>query len=183
MSFNQFLMIALIVVMIGVFQYLAITGRQKVSDILVRNGFHADYIRAGGHFKTGVAIDVKNNGVAILRPMFRDPVLLDFSEIIAVEIRRNEQTIERTNRKRQLAGAAVGKVVFGNVGAVVLGVTASKRHETEVKKLSLLVFSSDFDVPCTEIVFHSGGSSALNVAERELNEWYGRFLAIVKNGE
>jgi hypothetical protein len=112
------------------------------------------------------------------------------SDIVQVEVKSNGITLQTTNRGSQALGALVGDLVFGPVGFVVGALTGSKRTREKIKTLSLLVFTTDLQHPCYEIVFFShwgGGFDPSNLfvtsAANKLNLWRGRLLAVIRAGE
>lgn len=158
--------------------------RDKLMATLRRSGFEPRYIKYAGDLTNGLAIDPENEGVAILRPFGKEPVLLDYSEIISVEMMIDrasvQKTIQKTNRGSQLVGAAVGGAVFGKMGAAVGGLSGSKRSETRssesVTNRSLVIFTSDMEMPSAEIKFSSW-------SESEFYDWYGRLSAAIRIAE
>ena len=163
---------------------LHVRKREKLMEAFRRAGFDPRYIKYAGDFTNGLAIDPKNEGVAILRPFGKMPVILDYSEIISVEMMVDktsiQKTIQKTNRGSQLVGAAVGGAVFGKMGAAVGGLSGSKRSETrgseKVTKRSLVIFTSDMEMPSAEIQFSSW-------SEQEFYDWYGRISAVIRLAE
>ncbi|MBP2444005.1 hypothetical protein [Rhizobium leguminosarum] len=158
------------------------TARQK--GRLSSSDFNADVIHGSTFGHLGVAIDGNNRKFAILNGE-QAPKVLDFSQLTAVEVYRDGQSISKTNRGSQVAGAAVGALLLGPAGLLLGGLTGSKKAVDTIKKLSLLVYVSDFVTPVYEIVFHqhfgTGGTKAsdLTTTMGQLNSWHGRFQAIL----
>ncbi|MDD3181707.1 MAG: hypothetical protein PHD48_02740 [Alphaproteobacteria bacterium] len=111
-----------------------------------------------------------------------------FSSVLSVEIVKNGESLQKTNRGSQAAGAVVGAVLLGPIGLLLGGVTGSKRSVEKVKKLSLSIFTKNLENPLIEICFldskngHSPDSSIVKGAVEDLNNWYGRFQAVVSAG-
>lgn len=107
-----------------------------------------------------------------------------FSQLVDVQIERNGSALELTNRGSQMVGAAVGGAVFGIAGAIIGGLSGSKRHIERIKRLSLKVYTNDPHEPVIDIVFFEdpqgldADGPMLPYISEELEQWYGRFLTI-----
>lgn len=114
------------------------------------------------------------------------------SSIISCEILEDDVRLAYVNRGSQLAGIAVGGILLGGVGAVIGGLSASKRSINNVSKVILRFMTDDFERPKHDIVlldwsFSKKGlkrdgmlyRAALETAEL----WHGRVTAMMKAGE
>ncbi len=132
-----------------------------------------------------LAIDPTTERIVLIRNA-REMMVYGFDEIVSVEIARDGQSLQRTNRGSQVMGAAVGAALLGPVGLLVGGVTGSRRTTEKVKHLSLKVYTNDVHCPVQEIVFFhqsaglSPDSAQVRLAAQQLDEWYGRFLTILR---
>ena len=112
--------------------------------------------------------------------------------IISCEILEDDVQLAYVNRGSQLAGIAVGGILLGGVGAVIGGLSASKRNINNVSKVILRFLTDDFERPKHDIVlldwsFSKKGlkrddmlyRSALETAEL----WHGRVTAMMKAEE
>jgi len=138
----------------------------------------------------GVAIDANRREI-----LLADEATLrrfTMSSIISCEILEDDVRLAYVNRGSQLAGIAVGGILLGGVGAVIGGLSASKRSTNNVSKVILRFMTDDFDRPKHDIVlldwsFSKKGlkrdgmlyRAALETAEL----WHGRVTAMMKAGE
>lgn len=76
-------------------------------------------------------------------------------ELLSCELVVDNEVITRTSRPSQLAGAAVGGLIFGKTGAVVGGLTGKKRSRNKARSIKLLLMLDDPDNPTDEVVFDS----------------------------
>ncbi|HEX8534343.1 MAG TPA: hypothetical protein VF662_09255 [Allosphingosinicella sp.] len=76
-----------------------------------------------------------------------------WSAINSVEIEKNGQSIQQTNRGSQVMGAAVGAVLLGPLGLLVGGLTGSKRQRERVSDLSLKILIDERSEPVHRISF------------------------------
>lgn len=117
------------------------------------------------------------------------PRLYGFDQLVAVDVERDGLSLQKTNRGSQMLGAAVGGALLGPVGLLLGGLTGSKRQDERVKRLSLKLFTSDLHTPVTEVVFFDSVSgeksdnAVVKQAARLLDEWHGRFRAILQGNE
>ena len=105
-----------------------------------------------------------------------------FRDIVSVEACKNGVTHTKTNRGSQLAGAAIGKMLFGNTGMLIGGQTGSTTASERVKHLSLKVYVRDVAQPVREICIYRGKAVELTnrsfiKCAQDLDEWYGRIRA------
>ena len=78
-----------------------------------------------------------------------------YSDIVSVAIHEDEDIIQNTttSRSSQVAGVAVGGVLFGAAGAVVGGLSGetTTTSKKEVKKITIKIIVNDIDNPVFEI--------------------------------
>ena len=138
----------------------------------------------------GVAIDASRREI-----LLADEATLrrfTMSSIILCEILEDNVRLAYVNRGSQLARVTVGGILLGGVGAVVVGLSASKRSINNVSKVILRFTTDDFERPKHDIVlldwsFSKKGlkrdgllyRAALETAEL----WHGRVTAMMKAAE
>ena len=109
-----------------------------------------------------------------------DPKSVGFADIVGAEIIKDDQSITQTNRTSQLAGAAIGAVAFGGVGAILGGLSGSSRSRQNVKSISIRIELEHNEVlgfTCTFFRAISGkgespGSPEVVKQAEEANRWY-----------
>ena len=139
---------------------------------------------------TGVAIDKGRREFLLVDE--GSPRRFRLSSIVSCEIVEDGVQLASTDRGSQLAGIAVGGMLAGGVGAVIGGLSGSRRSTSYVKKVFLRFITDDFDRPNHDIVLldrsydktgverdHSDYKEALETAEL----WHGRVLAMLNAGE
>ena len=112
--------------------------------------FEADDVYVSDQNLGGVAIDLKR----------REILLTDAEEfrrftvpsIVSCEILEDDVQLAYANRGSQLAGVAVGGILLGGVGAVIGGLSGSKRSVSKVRKMILRLVTDDFQNPNHDIV-------------------------------
>jgi hypothetical protein len=152
--------------------------------------FSSSIAYKGASCKNAVAIDIEREKiVTILNPLKirsleTKPSVISFTDLLSVEVFRDDASVTKTNRGSQLAGAAVGGVLLGPAGLLLGGLSGSKRNEAKVKTLSLKLYTNDIVRPVQEIFFFDGGSVGIDASQlssqlNDLDQWYGRFKAII----
>jgi hypothetical protein len=64
---------------------------------------------------------------------------ISFSQIVEVEVIRDDESITKTNRGSQFAGAAVGALALGGLGAVIGGLSGTKTTNKKVKNIHIKI--------------------------------------------
>lgn len=93
-----------------------------------------------------------------------------WSDINAVEIEKNGQSIQQTNRGSQVMGAAVGAILLGPLGLLMGGMSGSKRQRERVNELSLKVMIDDRSAPVHRIMLFRMKGSGVDAKSRQLSE-------------
>lgn len=132
--------------------------------------------------KTGLALD----------PVRRKALTLPYGSILeganisAVEVVRDDFSLQKTNRGSQLAGAAIGGVVLGPVGLILGGVTGSKRTEEKTKEVVLRIYTNDLMRPFQDITFYRNPNGAtsddsfLRSQVKEMEYWHGALKMLMQ---
>lgn len=138
----------------------------------------------------GVAIDANRRELLLVdeATLRRFPI----SSIVSCEILEDDVSLAYVNRGSQLARVAVGGVLLGGVGAIIGGLSASKRKINNVRKVILRFMTDDFDRPKHDVVlldwsFSKKGLKRDGMLYRKALEtaelWHGRVIAMMKSGE
>lgn len=185
-------LILLALIVVGVIQGNAqIKAESDAADARKRwlqqaKDFSAAVMYGGTGDNPGIAIDTARKKFAII-PRHGQPRVFEFEQLIAVEIERNGDSIQKTNRGSQVLGSAVGGILLGPLGILMGGVTGSKRTSETIKKLSLKLYTNNLVAPVVDVPFFNSPKgvspehSAAKTAATDLDQWYGRFRTIVAN--
>lgn len=76
-----------------------------------------------------------------------------FAQLAAVEVVENGATVSTTNRGSQLAGAAIGGLALGGVGALIGGLSGSRTTRHKIASVVLKVTVDDLHHPVHSITF------------------------------
>ena len=181
--------LAVVCVAIG-FILLAIQSKARSSlrkdalDWMSNTGFH-DFVIA---FQPGDAIGVDYDTKRVALSSSGANHILNFADIISVEVAEDGATTSKTNRGGQVAGAAIGAIALGGVGAIIGGLSASSTTKQKVSKVTINIITSSRDCPFFEIKVYSDqavekGGLVYNHVTKDLMPWYGRLRAVMESAE
>lgn len=115
-------------------------------------GEHAGWdIYKSAHDRGILALDHEGRRIAV--GTVASHIERSWSDISAVEVEKNGQSIIQTNRGAQVMGAAVGAVLLGPLGLLVGSFSGSKRQKQRVNELSLKILIDDRRAPVHRITF------------------------------
>ena len=129
------------------------TRTQKEQSIMDRQSKISNYQPTQKFYINNKVISIDENSHKLAISDEQNDYVIDFSDIIESEIVENESSITKTSRSSQLGGALVGGVLAGGVGAVVGGLSGSKRSETAVNRISLKIVVNNLQHPNHSIDF------------------------------
>lgn len=177
--------IGIIVLLVVASQNAAVNAEgqaAKVRSLQQIDGFNPAIVYEGLPSAYGVALDPASSKLAIIIPSAK-PRLYHFSQIVAAEVVQDDKTITTTQGKVDTKGAALATLLAGPVGGLMVGASTSSTStsSTLVTKLAIKLFINDLHSPCFEIPFSMGIPGSLKAAEdlKLLDQWYGRFRAII----
>lgn len=173
--------IILIVVAMALFLSISNARTGSIKGRLIDSKFGGEhYISPWDYSFIGLNFDNQSIGLG------KDASLAisNFSQIIKVDLLRNDQTTTSTDRGSLLTRAVVGGVLLGGVGAVVGAVTAKTHSTSELSKISLRVIteSGSYTILFLNLgnTSSAGHSSAISSASSEADRFYGLVLKAMK---
>lgn len=138
----------------------------------------------GSNRLVGIAIDRASSRVCLIDGETKR--YIDSNDLIESEVLIDGKTVTKTSRASQFAGAAVGAVLLGGVGAIIGGLSGKTSTEQQAKGVKLRVVVNDIDNPFHVIDFiemNNTGSTRPNVAVSEATEWHELLSTIIKINE
>ena len=166
---------------------------KSLDKALTQNNFIADDSYLSDDYLSGIAINKNQNKIAILnRKNTQDDFnfhLIDFKDIIESAIIENDETITKTSKGAAIGGAIVGGVLAGGVGAVVGGLSGTKKSKQSALKLTLSLTIDDLTNPTYEINFLNSNIAIPKDSEiyhkiyTEINKWHKTISVILKRNE
>ncbi|OBU50141.1 hypothetical protein [Stenotrophomonas maltophilia] len=110
--------------------------------------------------------------------------LIPYSAVMSADVEEDGTVVSSASRGSQLAGAAVGGVLLGGVGAVVGAMTGSRKETRTVQRVVLKIGIEDVVSPLLSVTFQSlpGPSDGVihKVAIQQCKEWQARLEAVMR---
>lgn len=91
------------------------------------------------------AIDENNEKIALVTQTAK--YVVNFSDIIGVELIEDGSTISKKSTGRTIGGAIVGGVLAGGTGTIVGGLSGSSTQKSKVSSVSVKIMLRSFDNP------------------------------------
>ena len=156
--------------------------KQKISEVEDFNP--TDTYISDKNF-AGIAIDAGRRQIVLATPERAQKFTT--SSIIACEVLQDDAQLAYANRGSQLVGVAVGGVLLGGVGAVIGGLSGSKRNISNVKKITLRFVTDDFHNPNHDVVLFDFPDKGLEpdhllckAALKTADLWHSRMRALMQ---
>lgn len=132
-----------------------------------------------GGKSVGISIDQQRNKVALLSPYSKS--IVNASQLISVEICVDSDTLIHTSKTSLIGGAAIGGLLTGGFGAVVMALGAKKKQESKVKSVELKILMSGTSTPIHRISFFDlRDSGSASSALREVSEWHDLLTVMIR---
>lgn len=132
----------------------------------------------------GLAIDDQSKQVCLING--ESLKIIKYSDIIESEIIAGGDTITKTSRSSQFAGAAVGGLLLGGVGAVIGGLSGKTVTKQDIKDVWLKLIINDTSNPIYVIDFietRNGQKTDSKIALKEAQKWHALVSVIIKQAE
>ena len=111
----------------------------------------------------------------------------DFRDILSVEIVEDGHTITKTSRSSQVAGAILGGIVAGGVGAVIGGLSGQTSSHNRVTRIDLKIIVNDTKSPIYTVNFlnlaTTKGSWVYKPAMELANHWHALLSVLIKQAD
>ena len=179
--------LAFIAVCVGVAIYKVDAEEKRTNqlkDFLLGRNFNVTAIELIGG--SALAIDEQNEKVCIITEVSSDEKyeVLDFDDIVGVEIIEDGNSISKTSSTSAIGKAAVGGALLGPAGMVVGGLMGKKINESTISKLVLRLTVNSISQPTKDFTFLNTevkrGSLTHQQCEKSSSIWKGRFDVIIK---
>ena len=132
----------------------------------------------------GMAIDDSEGKFCLFKN--EDVRIYSYPDLIETEILIGGKSVIKTSRASQFAGTAIGAVLAGGTGAIIGGLSGSKTTSEKVTEVKLQLLVNDTSNPIHVIDFIEliiTGSTVLEIAHQEAQEWHNLLKVILKQSE
>jgi hypothetical protein len=163
--------------------------RSKVNALVTAlPGFQANRKTFGEDGLQGILID-ENARKVCLTAVGPPPwvKVFEYRDILAVEILEDGQSLTKTIRTSQAAGAILGGLLLGPVGALAGALTAGKKTVNKVRSVDLKIVVNDSSRPVHVVKFLQGEcdrtSFVYGSAIAEAREWHGLLMVLIEQAD
>ncbi len=105
--------------------------------------------------KTAMLYDDERKNIVLINDKLKDKI--HYKDILQVEITEDSESVTKTKRGSQVAGATIGGLAFGGVGAIIGGLSGQQEHKEKVRQIGLRFVVNDTHNPVREIILHNFG--------------------------
>lgn len=139
--------------------------------------------------KTAIAIDSRSNKICLLsNPSGIFPcdtrrvqkIVVSYKDILEVSFYEDGNSITKTSRTSQVAGAVVGNVLLGGAGLIIGAFTGSKKTSNTIQSLEVRMTVNNMQLPFWAFAFLRNESQKNNVNYKVATEEANKLLSLVK---
>ncbi|MDQ0885940.1 hypothetical protein QFZ81_001028 [Paenibacillus sp. V4I9] len=161
---------------------------QRITSILDSvEGFDYSHKYVEQNYNVVLALDESRNKLCIIDTSVR---VFSANEILEVEAIEDDVQVMKTSRGSQAAGAIVGGVLLGGVGAIIGGLSGQRTTSSDkVKRVYIKLVVNDMERPFVTIDFLNDKLelSKTNVkavkAIQDVNHWHSLISVLIKRGD
>lgn len=140
--------------------------KNKINDYITENKIIISNSSLSDSHNGRLILDHENKNLWIFRNMTNGEIEIqnvNYTQITESTLIENGNTVTKTSRGSQVAGAVVGGAVLGGVGAVIGGLSGKQKSHDTVKTLELKVVTNDLN----NAVSTFGFKDSLNEFEKD----------------
>lgn len=139
--------------------------------------------------KTGIAIDSKSKKVCLLNNLTGffpcdtrniQRLTIPYKDILEVALYEDGNSITKTSRTSQVAGAIVGNVLLGGTGLIIGAFTGSKKTSNTVQSLEIRMTINSIQFPFWAFTFLRTETQKNNPAYKKAAAEANKFLSLMK---
>ena len=127
-----------------------------------------------GH--SGIAIDEGRRKVCLVKygKSGVEADVLSYRDILSSEIFEEGKTVTKTSRSSQIAGALIGGLALGGVGAVIGGLSGKKTSSKEITEIELRLVVNRIENPIHDVRL---------IDMEQARQWHGLMEVIIRSAD
>lgn len=180
--------VLVLVAIAALWAWAAESNRKSSLEAHVRglDGFAAQHVLIGADGITALAVDDDQKLVcfAVCAGGSIGHRLIPYASIMSVEVEEDGTVISSASRGSQLAGAAVGGLLLGGVGAVVGAMTGARKEKRQINRVDFKVTIEDVANPIFRVTLQNlpspSDGSVYKMTCLQTSEWQGRLEAVMR---
>lgn len=153
-----------LVVIVGTIIYTITSGNKRKNQLIEINesveDFNASLVIKNCHSNYSLSIDKNKRKILIAQAdHFKSSgtkYIIDFKDIISVELNINGSTMYSKSTMRTIGGGVVGGVVAGGAGAIVGGLSGASKGEQTASKISVKILVRNNEIPSINLICYEG---------------------------
>lgn len=186
----ELFLLSVIVIFVAVFCF-ALSGGKKYEEFLkLMNETGVNIHKTSGMNASDTVVGFRKSTKEVMLGTIEKPVFIPYSDVIGCELKTNGNSITKTNRGSQAAGAAIGAVALGGVGLLLGGLTGSKTNRETLMKIELVVQTLHEEFPSHIVTLYKAINKGIDPTStqgeaiaKESASWLGRFNQLIKLNE
>lgn len=139
--------------------------------------------------RTGLAVDEGRHKLCLISriPAGYAERVLPASELLSVELFEDGNSVTRTLRVSQISGAIAGEALFGNVGAIIGGLSGKTETSGTITRIDLRLVVNDTATPLHDVAFMNTEARKDGIVYRQAagqaRHWNGILEVLVKRAD
>jgi hypothetical protein len=132
-------------------KFINAKNKESIKKIIAKNNIEFDDIVFSLDNEMSLLFNDKQHRIYFIDQ--RKVKEYSYSDILESRIVENKESITVTSRGSQIGGALLGGIIAGGVGAIIGGLSGSKRNISKVESLELYIIVNDTSQPIQKISF------------------------------
>ena len=137
--------------------------------------------------KSGLGLSDESGELALVGGHWEGVAVFTAREIISCEVFIDGQSDSRTNRGSQLGGAVVGGLLLGGAGAIIGGLSGSKRTTKKISSVELRITVDDSNNPLHDVILLDEILNAKDERAKMIvttaRTWHARIAALMRHAD
>lgn len=182
---NALILIVAAIVLMAIFTAYNNHKHEKKAQAVFESmdGFKFNEIYLSGSQGISLAYDSSQKKICFLDAN-HEPKIYDYKDILESILIIDGETISKQSTTGTVGRAVLGGLIAGGTGAIIGGVTSSKKNEEKVTSIDLKVAVNDSKTPFYKVNFlnleSKKGSSLYNVAYEQGERWHGIIATLIR---
>jgi len=153
-------------------------------------GFYPSQIVFSIDNQTGIAIDEKSKNVCLLNNPVKSfgyfdirlvqRLIIPYKDILEVAILEDGDSITKTSRTSQIAGAIIGDIMLGGLGLLIGSLTGAKRTSSRVSNLDVRLIINNTKSPVWSIAFIRSETPKNGIVYKKASEQSNNLHGLIK---
>ena len=146
-----------LIILLGVLAYYVYSKNRKninVENYLLQiTDFNETQKIMGVDDHVGISIDEQRKKVCLINYPAKQFRVISYQDLLSSEIFEDGESISKAMRGSQIAGAIIGNIAFGGVGAIIGGLSGKRKTAGTVNRIYFRLTVNDIKQPIFDINF------------------------------